>query len=152
MRPLVIAVALSQGTIPLSARGWVHHSLGRSVVERALVTGGTKGSAQRSFEHSRVTAFALPRPRSASEMAELVVQADVSTVSGVAAVVGRVKDVFGGIDVLVHNVGGSSAPAGGFSVLGEADWQRALDVNLLAAVRLDRAFVPGMIERSSERV
>ena len=29
------------------------------------------------------------------------------------------------------------------------DWQRALDVNLMAAVRLDRGLLPGMLERSS---
>jgi NAD(P)-dependent dehydrogenase (short-subunit alcohol dehydrogenase family) len=50
---------------------------------------------------------------------------------------------------LVSNVGGSGASAGGFAVLGDAEWQRALNVNLLAAVRLDRAFLPGMLERQS---
>jgi NAD(P)-dependent dehydrogenase (short-subunit alcohol dehydrogenase family) len=34
-------------------------------------------------------------------------------------------------------------------VLSDEDWQRILEVNLLAAVRLDRAFLPGMIERKS---
>ena len=53
------------------------------------------------------------------------------------------------MDVLVNNLGGSDAPNGGFKALSDADWQRALDVNLLAAVRLDRTFVPGMIERQS---
>ena len=38
---------------------------------------------------------------------------------------------------------------GGFEVLTDEDWQRILEVNLLAAVRLDRAFLPGMIERQS---
>jgi NAD(P)-dependent dehydrogenase (short-subunit alcohol dehydrogenase family) len=53
---------------------------------------------------------------------------------------------------LVNNVGGSEAPNGGFLALSDEDWQRALDVNLLAAVRLDRAFLPGMIERKSGAV
>jgi NAD(P)-dependent dehydrogenase (short-subunit alcohol dehydrogenase family) len=47
----------------------------------------------------------------------------------------------------VHVVGGSSAPAGGFAVLDDLQWQRGLDLNLMAAVRLDRAFLPGMLER-----
>ena len=34
-------------------------------------------------------------------------------------------------------------------MLSDEDWQRILEVNLLAAVRLDRAFLPGMIERKS---
>jgi NAD(P)-dependent dehydrogenase (short-subunit alcohol dehydrogenase family) len=50
---------------------------------------------------------------------------------------------------LVNNVGGTETKAGGFEVLSDEDWQRILDVNLLAAVRLDRALLPGMIERKS---
>jgi NAD(P)-dependent dehydrogenase (short-subunit alcohol dehydrogenase family) len=34
-------------------------------------------------------------------------------------------------------------------VLTDEDWQNLLNVNLLAAVRFDRAFLPGMIERGS---
>jgi NAD(P)-dependent dehydrogenase (short-subunit alcohol dehydrogenase family) len=49
----------------------------------------------------------------------------------------------------VHVVGGASAPAGGFAVLDDGEWQKALDQNLFAAVRLDRALVPLMIEQGS---
>jgi len=49
----------------------------------------------------------------------------------------------------VNNVGGSDAPNGGYKALSDDDWQKALNVNLLASVRLDRAFLPGMIERKS---
>jgi NAD(P)-dependent dehydrogenase (short-subunit alcohol dehydrogenase family) len=49
----------------------------------------------------------------------------------------------------VHVVGGSSAPAGGFAVLDDHEWHKALDQNLLAAVRLDRALVPSMIAQGS---
>ncbi len=54
-----------------------------------------------------------------------------------------------GVDILVHNLGGSQAPAGGFAALGEDDWARELNTNLLAAVRLDRALLPGMIQARS---
>ena len=49
----------------------------------------------------------------------------------------------------MNNVGGTETKAGGFEELSDEDWQRILEVNLLAAVRLDRAFLPGMIERKS---
>jgi NAD(P)-dependent dehydrogenase (short-subunit alcohol dehydrogenase family) len=49
----------------------------------------------------------------------------------------------------VNNVGGTETRPGGFEVLSHEDWQRILEVNLLAAVRLDRSFLPGMIERKS---
>ena len=54
-----------------------------------------------------------------------------------------------GIDVIVHVVGGSSAPVGGFAVLHDREWQRALDLNLFVAVRLDRALLPSMLEQRS---
>src|SRR6185369_13579693 len=38
---------------------------------------------------------------------------------------------------------------GGFEVLSDQDWQKILELNLLAPVRLDRAFLPGMLERKS---
>ena len=53
----------------------------------------------------------------------------------------------GGIDIVVHVVGGSSAPAGGFAVLDDGEWQRALDLNLFPAVRLDRALLPTMLDQ-----
>src|SRR5882724_9255445 len=43
----------------------------------------------------------------------------------------------------------SETKPGGFEALSDEDWQGILDVNLLAAVRLDRAFIPGMIECKS---
>ena len=54
---------------------------------------------------------------------------------------------WGGVDVLVNCVGGSDAPGGGFRVLSDAEWEKALNLNLMSAVRLDRALVPGMVER-----
>ena len=50
---------------------------------------------------------------------------------------------------LIHNLGGSSAPSGGALVLTDDDWQKAFDTNLFAAVRLDRAFLPRMLEKTS---
>jgi NAD(P)-dependent dehydrogenase (short-subunit alcohol dehydrogenase family) len=60
-----------------------------------------------------------------------------------------VRDRLGGTDIIVHVVGGSSAPAGGFAVLDDNEWLKALDQNLFAAVRLDRALLPSMIEQGS---
>jgi NAD(P)-dependent dehydrogenase (short-subunit alcohol dehydrogenase family) len=46
-------------------------------------------------------------------------------------------------------LGGSSAPGGGFAVLDDDVWAREIDLNLMAAVRLDRALLPAMIAQSS---
>ena len=62
---------------------------------------------------ARVLTTARKCPERVSE-AEFVA-ADVSTAEGCAKVAAAVRKEFGGIDILVHVVGGSSAPAGGFA-------------------------------------
>ena len=68
---------------------------------------------------------------------------------GCATIVEAVRQRLGGVDIIVHVVGGSTAPAGGFAVLDDEEWQKELNFNLLPAVRLDRALLPGMIEQGS---
>jgi len=120
---------------------------------RALVTGGTKGAGQAIVAAlraagARVLTTARSRPEKL-EHAEDFVVTDVSTVGGCAALADAVRERLGGVDIAVHVVGGSSAPAGGFAVLSDDEWHKALDQNLLAAVRLDRALLPAMIEQGS---
>ena len=53
------------------------------------------------------------------------------------------------MEVVVHNVGCSSAPSGGFITVTDELWQQAFDENLYPAVRLDRGLLPSMIERGA---
>jgi NAD(P)-dependent dehydrogenase (short-subunit alcohol dehydrogenase family) len=119
----------------------------------ALVTGGTQGIGEAVVARLReVGVKVLTTARKApAELADanLFVAADVSTAEGCAIVADAVRDRLGGVDIIVHVVGGSSAPAGGFTVLNDGEWSRALDLNLLSAVRLDRALLPAMLERGS---
>ena len=120
--------------------------------KRALVTGGTKGVGEAVVTAlreagARVLTTARKCPERVSE-AEFVA-ADVSTAEGCAKVAAAVRKELGGIDILVHVVGGSSAPAGGFAVLDDGEWHKALDQNLFAAVRLDRALLSLMIAQGS---
>jgi NAD(P)-dependent dehydrogenase (short-subunit alcohol dehydrogenase family) len=69
--------------------------------------------------------------------------------AGTTKVVDEILRKFRGIDVIVHNVGGSSAPSGGFVTVTDELWQQAIDENLYPAVRLDRGLLPSMIEHRS---
>ena len=121
--------------------------------KRVLVTGGTKGVGEailRRFALSGALVASTARSEAAhGQDSALFIKADIGTARGVQNVVDRILQEWGGLDILVNNVGGTETKAGGFEVLSDEDWQRILDVNLLAAVRLDRAFLPGMIERKS---
>jgi NAD(P)-dependent dehydrogenase (short-subunit alcohol dehydrogenase family) len=110
---------------------------------RALVTGGTKGTGAATAARLRAAgATVITTARSgAADIA-----ADTATPEGVATVVDRLQGD-DAVDVIVHVVGGSSAPGGGFAALTDADWLAELNLNLLGAVRLDRGLVPAMIER-----
>src|SRR5581483_9418699 len=118
---------------------------------RALVTGGSKGIGEAIVRRLRnAGATVLATARSAPNDApppKLFVAADLSTTDGVAEVARAVHERLGGIDIVIHNLGGSSAPGGGFAALTDDEWHRALNVNLLAAVRLDRALLPLMLEQ-----
>jgi NAD(P)-dependent dehydrogenase (short-subunit alcohol dehydrogenase family) len=121
--------------------------------KRALVTGGTQGIGEAVARRlaaggARVATTARSRPAE-SQGATLFIEADVSTRAGVDRIVRDVMNRFGGLDILVNNVGGSSAPGGGVLALGDDDWQAAIDLNLFGAVRLDRAFLPGMLTQGS---
>ena len=119
---------------------------------RALVTGGTKGIGSAVVEELAragakvlVTARSAPAPTSTAPGGRAFVAADVSTADGCTRVAEAVIEHLGGVDIVVHVPGGSEAPAGGFAVLEDEQWDKALAVNLYAAVRLDRALLPGML-------
>ena len=119
---------------------------------RALVTGGTKGVGAAVVTAlqdagARVVATARSVPSDADGVR--YVAADVTTAEGCALVAREALAHLGGVDILVHVLGGSSAPAGGFAALGDDEWKRELSLNLMPAVRLDRALLPSMLAQGS---
>jgi NAD(P)-dependent dehydrogenase (short-subunit alcohol dehydrogenase family) len=120
---------------------------------RALVTGGTRGVGAAVVETLRgAGAHVVATARSApAEPVKGVryIAADLSTAAGANAVIDSVLQQLGGVDILVNVLGGSSAPAGGFAALDDAQWSKELNQNLMPAVRLDRALLPSMIAQRS---
>jgi NAD(P)-dependent dehydrogenase (short-subunit alcohol dehydrogenase family) len=120
---------------------------------RILVTGGTKGAGAamvRRFISSGGRVATTARSECPPDLSpELFVRGDVATVEGVEKVSSAVMEAFGGIDVIVHNVGGSQTPGGGFAAITESLWMEEMNLNLLSAVRLDRALLPSMIRQGS---
>ena len=120
--------------------------------KRVLVTGGTKGAGKAIADRFlkggasiAITARSAPAENSAAHF----IQADVSTSEGTTHVIREMLNRFKGVDIMVHNVGGSSAPSGGFITVTDELWQQAINENLYPAVRLDRGLLPAMIEQRS---
>lgn len=118
-----------------------------------MVTGGTKGAGAamvRRFISSGARVATTARSGLPADLSpELFIQADVSAAEGAEKVAAEVMEAFGGIDVIIHNVGGSQTPGGGFAAITDSLWMEELNLNLLSAVRLDRALLPSMIQQGS---
>jgi NAD(P)-dependent dehydrogenase (short-subunit alcohol dehydrogenase family) len=120
--------------------------------KRALITSGTKGAGAATVQLFRdlgaqVLTTARTQPKTLSE--ELFVPADLTTEEGCATVAQAMRQRLGGVDIIVHMLGGSSAPGGGFAALTDVQWHKELYLNLFPAVRLDRQLVPDMVAQGS---
>lgn len=79
-----------------------------------------------------------------------VVAADLTKPDDVAKLLER-AEALGGAAMLGH-VAGARGAAGDFLELSDEDWQETLDTDLMSAVRLCRAFIPGMRARGYGRI
>ena len=126
----------------------------------ALVTAASKGlgkaaALQFAREGARVAmcarseeidnaAFEITEETGAEVMAK---RADVTEQGDIDALVKATLEKFGKIDILILNAGGP--PPGTFLSLTIDDWQAAVNLTLMSAVRLCHAVVPHMLERNS---
>lgn len=119
----------------------------------ALVTGGTKGAGSAiAARLLQAGATVIITARNAPETANSklhFIASDLSKTADAQNLISEVLSTYGRLDILVNNLGSSSTPAGGYAVLSDKDWESTLQANLLAPVRLDRGFLPQMIERKT---
>jgi len=117
---------------------------------RAVVTAGTKGAGRATVERllqGGASVVTAARGAANAPVGAYAVEADLTRPEGVEQLARTAIERLGGVDVLIHVLGGSSSPGGGFAALTDAHWAAELDLNLMTAVRLDRALLPQMLER-----
>ena len=123
--------------------------------KRVLVSGGTKGLGRATVERFLAGgARVVTSARGAMDPIDGVefVQADLTTAQGGESLARAALERLGGIDILAHVIGGSTAPGGGFVALTDDHWLSELNLNLLATVRLDRLLLPQMLARGGGAV
>lgn len=121
--------------------------------KRALVTGGTKGIGKAianklAQEGAQVIVSARTQPDEGHNE-HYFIAADLTKPEHVTNLAQEINDKFGGIDILINNVGGLTTPGGGFSTLTDEHWESELQLNLLSAIRLDKKLLPQMIDQKS---
>lgn len=131
-----------------------HYSKDEFKGKRVVVTGGTDGQGREVVERLWLGGAKILTTARNIGVAEFppdveFVAADLSTAEGCSKVITETFSRLGGVDILVHVVGGSSAPGGGFAVLSDDDWEKELNLNLFPAVRLDRGLLPSMLKQGS---
>jgi NAD(P)-dependent dehydrogenase (short-subunit alcohol dehydrogenase family) len=76
---------------------------------------------------------------------------DLSTPDGPAELVAHAEE-FGGLDILVNNVGAVSIRSDGFLAITDEEWDRTFNLSFMAALRSARAAIPMMIARGAGNV
>ncbi|MCC6535321.1 MAG: SDR family oxidoreductase [Burkholderiales bacterium] len=130
----------------------------------ALVTGGSMGiggatASLLAQEGARVAITArraselekaAERLRSETGAEVLPVPADCTKEAEVKALVTRVVEHYGHIDILVNSIG--AAKAGSFLKLSEEDWQQSLALKLMGQIRVAREVYPHMEKQRWGRI
>ncbi|RKR91809.1 NAD(P)-dependent dehydrogenase (short-subunit alcohol dehydrogenase family) [Micromonospora pisi] len=121
--------------------------------KRALVTGGTygigAGIAQRLIDGGASVVIAARSESPSAPARAKFVGGDVTSVAGAHAIAEAALDILGGIDIVVNNAGGTDVYPAGVSAIEDDQWQAALDLNYLSAVRLNSRLVPEMVAQGS---
>lgn len=127
----------------------------------ALVTGGSRGiglAVVRALvdEGALVVAGAMHGSTALTELAESgrvhVVTVDLTDRDGADQLVSEAVARFGGLDILVNNVGAVRPRLEGFLALTDDDWAWSMGINFLPAVRATRAALPHLVSRAPSTV
>lgn len=117
----------------------------------ALITGGSKGIGEATVARfaaggAKVVTSGRSQPTSLPAGVEFVT-ADLATIEGVQHLADQARSHLGDIDIIVNNAGATTPHLGGVLDIPDDEWLENLQVNFLAAVRLNAALLPGMYNR-----
>jgi 3-oxoacyl-[acyl-carrier protein] reductase len=129
-----------------SSRGLGLGSAAALVQEGCRVTICARGQArleEAAAELRKLPGSGLPAGNASARV--LPITADLATAQGVEQVVARTVETFGGLDILINNVG--LARGSGIVDTSDAEWAEAIDQTLLPAIRASRLAVPHMRRR-----
>ncbi len=118
----------------------------------ALVTGGTKGIGKAIADEltaQGATIIVTARSEPKENGAHHFIAADLTQTAAIEKLASEIINQYQKVDILINNVGGTASPAGGFDALSAEDWEKDLQLNLLSAIKLDKAFVPLMTAQNS---
>ena len=124
----------------------------------AVVTGASKGiglAVGQALAEEGVRVVAAARQPTV-ELVDLAarfqthfVAVDLTAPDGPAHLIEAAVAQFGGLDILVNNVGGVRPHLGGFVTVTDDDWMWSLTINLLSVVRTTRAALPHLLTRGA---
>ena len=129
--------------------------------KKTLVTGSTAGIGYAiaevlAREGAAVTVNGRTEQRVQDAVAQIkqaVPQADVSGVAadlGTAAGASQIVAALPDVEILVNNLGIFDPKP--FAEIGDDEWMKTFETNVLSGVRLSRAYLPGMRERDWGRI
>lgn len=120
---------------------------------RAVVTGGTMGLGaavvQTLLAAGARVATSARNVSVTPQEGVTCITADLTTAAGVAHVAQTILQDWGGVDIVINVLGGSATPGGGFAAISDEHWLAELNLNLMSAVRLDRALLPSMLAQGA---
>lgn len=119
----------------------------------ALVTGGTKGigkaiAEKLSAEGAQVVVTARNKPENGN-INHHFISADATNPESAPSVAAKILEKYGRVDIIINNAGANTSPNGGYSVLSDSNWHDDWEINLMSAVRINKALLPSMTAQKS---
>jgi NAD(P)-dependent dehydrogenase (short-subunit alcohol dehydrogenase family) len=129
-----------------------------------LITGAGRGIGKRlaiGFAAEGAKVGLLARSQAEIDLAKLEIEqadgvamrlrADVRNPDDLAHEIDRMREAFGGLDVLIA-AAGVQGPVGPFLTARPKDWNETIEINLMGAVNACRAVLPPMIDKRSGKI